>query len=147
MSHLNLFEPRSFESALSDRIESMARRFMAPLLSDMDSGRLPMRVDVTEMDGMYRIEAEIPGVNKDDINVRIDGNIIRIDAEQTKAKGKEGDGARVLRSERWDGPLSRTLSVAQDVDESNASARCENGVLTLELPKKTAAAAKNISIQ
>jgi HSP20 family protein len=147
MSSLRLFEPRLFEPALSDPFESMFKRFMAPMRMELENGALDIRLDVTEVDGMYKVRADIPGVKKDDINVRIDGNIIQIDAEAKKEKDIKDSGGKVLRSERWEGSVSRTFSVAQDVDEAKVSAKYEDGVLTLELPKKATTPSKRIAIQ
>jgi hypothetical protein len=61
-------------------------------------------------------------VKKDNINVRIDGNIIQIEAEVKKHEETKDNGGRVIGRERWDGTLSPTFSEAQDVDESTASA-------------------------
>lgn len=147
MSKLRLFEPRLFEPALSDPFDSMFKRFMAPMMVELENGSLDIRLDVTEMDGLYKVRADIPGVKKDDISVRIDGNIIQIDAEAKKQKDTKESGGKVLRSERWEGAVSRTFSVAQDVDDTKATAKYEDGVLTLELPKKATTATKRISIQ
>jgi HSP20 family protein len=147
MSNLRLFEPRLFEPALSDPFESMFKRFMAPLRMEIENGSLDMKLDVTEVDGAYKVRADIPGVKKEDINIRIDGNIIQIDAEAKKQKDTKEKGGKVLRSERWEGAVSRTFSVAQDVDDTKATAKYEDGVLTLELPKKATTATKRISIQ
>ena len=125
----------------------MFKRFMAPMRMELENGALDMRVDVTEVDGMYKVRADIPGVKKDDINVRIDGNVIQIDAEAKKEKDTKDSGGKVLRSERWEGSVSRTFSVSQDVDEARVSAKYEDGVLTLELPKKATAPSKRIAIQ
>ena len=58
---------------------------------------------------------------------------------------KEGD--RVLRSERYFGQISRSFQLAQDVDEAQAIAKFNDGVLELTLPKKTATASKRLTIQ
>ena len=147
MSKLRLFEPRLFEPALRDPFDSMFTRFMAPMRRAMDEGSLDIKLDVSEVDGMYKVRADIPGVKKDDINVRIDGNVIPIDAEAKKEKETKGDGGKVLCSERWEGAVSRTFSVAQDVDEAKVTAHYEDGVLMLELPKKTTTPSKRIAIQ
>ena len=81
MSNLRIFDP-----VVNDPFESMFRRFLAPIRMEMDNGALEMRVDVTEIDGMYKVRADIPGAKKDDINVRIDGNLIQIDAEMKRQK-------------------------------------------------------------
>lgn len=147
MSNLSLFEPRIFDPVLVDPFELMSSRFMAPMRKLMEDGSLDIRLDVTEADDMYKVRADIPGVKKNDINVRIDGNVIRIDAQAKKEKETKDSGGKVLRSERWQGAVSRTFSLAQDVDESKAKAKYEDGVLTLELPKKATTASKRITIQ
>lgn len=147
MSNLRLFEPRLFEPALGDTFESMFRRFMAPMALDVEGGAMDMRVDVTEVDGLYKVRADLPGVKKDDINVRIDGNVVRIDAEVKQQKETKEEGGKVLRSERYHGAVSRAFTVAQDVDDAKVTAKFEDGVLTLELPKKATAASKRIAIQ
>ena len=138
---------RVFEPTLSDPFETMFKRFMAPIRLEMESGSLDIRLDVAEMDGLYKVRADLPGVKKDDIRVRIDGNIIQIDTEVKADPDLKASGVKLLRSERWQGAVSRAFSVAQDVDDAKASAKYEDGVLTLELPKKATTAPKKITIQ
>ena len=145
MSRLSLFDP-----SFSEPVESMFRRFMTPRLFDKDLFEgMDVRVDVVEKNDVYKVRADLPGVKKENINVRIDGNIVHIDAETQDAKEFRGDGGKVLRSERYYGAVSRTFSLAEDVDESKAVAKYSDGVLSLELPKKaaSASAAKRIAIQ
>ncbi len=142
MSNLRLFDP-----LFDDSFDNAMRRFFAPTkFEGADVPALKMRVDVTESDGAYKVKADIPGVRKEDINVRIDGNVVQIDAEVKHEKESKGDGGKVLRSERYYGTVSRTFSLGQDVDEAKADARYVDGVLTLELPKKTSAASKKLAI-
>lgn len=142
MNNLRLFEP-----VLSDRFDTIFKRFMAPMRMELESGSLDIRLDIVEMDGIYKVRADLPGVKKDDINVRIDGNIVQIDTEVKPQNDTQESGVKVLCCERRQGPVSRTFTVAQDVDDTKASAKYEDGVLTLELPKKTGTASKRISIQ
>lgn len=142
MNNLRIFEP-----ALSDSFESMFKRFMTPARVDVDSGSLDMRVDVTEKDGTYTVRVDLPGVKKDDINVRIDGNIVQIDAEVKHEKDTKDSGGKVLRSERYYGAVSRAFTVAQDVDDTKATAKYQDGVLTLELPKKATSTSKRLTVQ
>lgn len=142
MTNLRLFEP-----ALNDPFESVFRRFMAPLRFERNLDELDIRVDVVEKDGTFKVRADLPGVKKDDINVRIDGNIVQIDAETKEEKEFKGDGGKVLRKERYYGSVSRAFTLTQDVDEAKATAKYEDGVLTLELPKKATSASKRLTIQ
>lgn len=104
-----------------------------------------IRLDVAEDDKAYTVNAEIPGVSKDDIKVSIDGNQVSISAE-TKQEKEEKEGKRVLRSERYYGRVARSFSLADDVDEDAAVASYQDGVLQLTLPKKPGGRAKSISI-
>lgn len=142
MSSLRLWEP-----AFNDNFESALRRFFAPVALETDTPALKMRVDVAEKDNGYEVKADIPGVKKEDINVRIDGNVVQIEAEVKREKETKGDGEKVLRSERYYGNISRTFSLADDVDDSKAEAKYADGVLTLQLPKKATTASKKIAIQ
>jgi HSP20 family protein len=143
MSNLRVFDP-----FFSDDFDSALRRFFAPAKFEATAEPLKMRVDVTEADGAYAVKADIPGVKKEDINVRIDGNVVQIDAEAKREKEEKGDGEKVLRSERYYGMVSRTFSLAEDIDEAKVEAKYADGVLTLKLPKKAPAeTSRKISIQ
>jgi HSP20 family protein len=142
MSNLRLLDP-----SFSDNFESALRRFFAPATFDADAPALQMRIDVREKENAYEVKADIPGVKKEDINVRIDGNVVQIDAEVKREKEARGDGDRVLRSERYYGTVSRTFSLADDVDDGKAQASYADGVLTLALPKKATAASKKLVVQ
>lgn len=141
MTNLRLFDP-----AFGDNLESTMRRFFSPTAWEQELPALKMRVDVTERDNAYEVKADIPGVKKEDINVRIDGNVVQIDAEVKREKETKGDGEKVLRSERYYGVASRTFSLAEDVDDDKAEARYADGVLTLVLPKKATAASKKLAV-
>ncbi|WP_442593499.1 Hsp20/alpha crystallin family protein [Parapusillimonas sp. JC17] len=104
-----------------------------------------MRVDVKENAEGYQVQAELPGVKKEDIHVQIDGPRVSIGAER-KQERQEKDGERVLRTERYFGRVSRSFQLSQDVDESAATARFNDGVLELTLPKRAQAQAKRLTI-
>jgi HSP20 family protein len=138
---------RVLDPAFSDNFESALRRFFAPVAFDTETPALTMRIDVSEKDSGYEVKADIPGVKKEDINVRIDGNVVQIDAEVKQEKETKGEGGKVLRSERYYGNVSRTFSLAEDVDDSKAEAKYADGVLTLQLPKKATPATKKVTVQ
>lgn len=141
-THLRVFEP-----GISDTFESALRRFFSPVPLDINAQAIQMRVDVSEKKDAYVVKADLPGVKKDDINVRIDGNIVQIDAEVKQEKETRGSDDKVLRSERYYGSVSRTFSLSQDVDDAKAVAKYADGVLTLELPKKATTASKKVTVQ
>lgn len=142
MSNLRLLDP-----VFGDNFENAMRRFFAPAAWEAEVPALKMRVDVTEKDTGYEVKADIPGVKKEDINVRIDGNVVQIDAEVKRESETKGSDDKVLRSERYYGTISRSFSLADDVDEGKAQAKYADGVLTLQLPKKTTSAARKVAVQ
>ena len=105
-----------------------------------------MRLDVSELPDGYQVHAELPGVRKEDIHVSIDGSVVAISAERKQEKEVK-DGERVLRTERYFGKVSRSFQLGQEVDENNASARFNDGVLELKLPKKAAVQARRLNIE
>lgn len=120
--------------------------YVRPLHGDPLPSPAQIKVDVKEDDKAYTVHAEIPGVNKDEINVAIDGNLVTLRAE-VKQEDRKTEGEKVLRSERYYGAVARSFQLAQDIDASAAKAKYENGVLTLILPKKGATSAQRLTIE
>ncbi|MAR02080.1 MAG: heat-shock protein Hsp20 [Oceanospirillaceae bacterium] len=100
-----------------------------------DSLPRSIRVDVTENDEVFQVQAELPGVSKENIDVKIDGAVVAIKADIHQHDSQK-DSDKVLRSERFYGSVSRTFELPQSVDTEHASARFDNGVLLLTLPKQ-----------
>ncbi len=142
MKHL-----RKLEDSFGDSLESAMRRFFSPALLDTDKTTLQMRIDVDEEADAYTVKADIPGVKKEDINIQVDGNVVRIDAEMKREKETRENGGKSVRSERYWGDISRTFSLAHDIDESKTIANYRDGVLTLKLPKKAGAPSGKIVVQ
>lgn len=141
MSNLRLLDPN-----FSDNFETTLRRFFSPAVFEGEQP-MKMRIDVTENDQAYTVKADIPGVRKEDINVRVEGNLVSIDAETRSEKETRGNGDKVLRSERSYGAISRSFSLAQDIDAGRVQAKYADGVLTLELPKAAPADSRRINVQ
>jgi HSP20 family protein len=142
MNQIRLLEP-----GLGDSIENAFRRFLSPWNGDIDAPALRMRIDVTETPQSYAVEADLPGVNKEDIDVRVHGNLVQIDAEIKRQSQRPTNGDKLLRSERYQGNISRSFSLAQDIDESKIKAHYDKGVLSLELPKKAQEQYRRVAIQ
>jgi HSP20 family protein len=104
-----------------------------------------IKVDVKEIEGGYAVQAELPGVAKEDIHVSIDGPVVSLRAE-IKQHDSQTEGQRVLRSERYFGSVSRSFQLPDDIDESKAKAKYDNGVLQLTLPRKAASASQRLAI-
>jgi HSP20 family protein len=105
-----------------------------------------IKMDVKEDGDNYVVHAELPGVKKEDIHVVVDGNQVSISAE-VKQEKEVKDGDRVLRSERYFGKVSRSFQLGQDIDDTKAAAKFNDGVLELTLPKRAAVANKRLAIE
>lgn len=105
-----------------------------------------IKIDVQEEGNNYLVHAELPGVQKDDIHVEIDGNQVSIGAE-VKRRQEIKEGERVLRSERYYGKVSRSFQLAHDIDDAAAAARYNDGILELTLPKRVGSTNKRLSVQ
>lgn len=121
------------------------RLMMRPLLRGGMEVEPQIKMDVKEADGKYVVNAEIPGVNKDDIHVTVDGNRVSISAE-IKQEKETKEGERVIRCERHYGMASRSFTLSDEVDQSKVEAKYNNGVLELTLPKKPGSTRREISI-
>ncbi len=131
---------------VDDAFDDLFRGFLMRPVRMEGQSDIQIKMDVKENEKAYTVHAEIPGVRKEDIHVTIDGNQVAISAEIRNEKEVK-DGEKLLRSERYYGKVSRAFTLAQDVDESGAVAKYNDGVLELSLPKKVAVSSKRITIQ
>lgn len=138
MANLTRFEPfrelARFEP-FGDMDDWFRKMSLRPFLREGMEIEPQIKMDVKEVEGKYLVNAEIPGVNKDDIHVTIDGNRVSISAEVKKEK-EEKEGEKVIRGERSYGMASRSFTLADEIDQSQVQAKYSNGVLELTLPKK-----------
>lgn len=133
-------------SGMFPDIGNLFREFsLAPIMRGLEL-EPRMKVDIEEADQNYVVRAEVPGAKKEDISVDIAGNMVSIRAE-VKEERSDQKGRNMLRSERCFGEELRTFTLPQEVDESKAEAKYENGMLTLTLPKKQGAGGKKLTIQ
>ncbi|MDD3895546.1 MAG: Hsp20/alpha crystallin family protein [Bacilli bacterium] len=97
------------------------------------SKRNDMKCDIYEKDNMYHIEMDIPGFDKEDINIELKNNYLTIKASKTKEEKEEDKN--YIRRERSYGEYSRTFSLGE-VDEDKVNAKFDNGTLLITVPKK-----------
>ena len=143
MANITRYDP--FDVAL-DPFDDLFRGFLRPVRFEGQPQPMQIKMDVKEDDKAYTVHAEIHGVKKEDIHVTIEGNQVSISAE-TKKEKEEKEGEKVLRSERYYGKVYRSFTLGQDVDEATATAKYNEGVLDLTLPKKATSSAKKLAIQ
>ena len=128
-------------------MEDLMHDFFAPALRLREGAAPRIRIDISETEQSYLVQADIPGVSKDDIRVSIDGNRVSISAELKDDRVTRDGGGKVVRSEREYGQQSRSFMLPHEVDEAGAQARYQDGVLLLDLPKKAGTGGKQLAIQ
>lgn len=105
---------------------------------------LSPRIDISETDGEYKIEAELPGINQKEIDVKIDNNILTIKGKKEDVK-EEKEKNYHLR-ERYYGAFQRSISLPNNIEPEKIKARFENGVLNISIPKSDKRTPKKIEI-
>ncbi len=119
------------------------RRFANPSSPEVETPG-EIRLDVTEEEKAYVVRAEIPGAKKDDIRVQIDGNAVSIRADVKKEQ--ESKTGRMLLKETYAGSSTRAFTLAHEIDDKGAVAKLEDGVLVLNLPKRSGAGSRLLPI-
>lgn len=120
--------------------------FIKPLHGDPLPSAAQIKIDVKETDTSYVVQAEVPGVAKEDIHVSIDGSVVTLRAE-IKQSDSQSEGEKMLRSERYYGAVSRSFQLAQDIDQATSKAKYDAGVLTLTLNKKQSSSPQRLAIE
>lgn len=115
--------------------------FSSPLLAEGASWR-PM-VDIEEQDDTYVVEAELPGVKRDDVNIELVGNELSITGA---VKEKERQGVLRQRTRRT-GRFEYRIALPESVDPGKVDASLDNGVLTVRVPKAEKAERRKIEIK
>lgn len=106
---------------------------LCPLLNKIEAAPL-IKADLIENDMAYTIYAEIPGVKKEDIKVRVDGHRVSISTKTKKEKEEEA-GEKIICRECYQGSSYRSFTLGSTIDETEIAAKYENGKLKLTLPK------------
>jgi len=134
--------PSDLWTDLDRAFTEMSTRFFEPfgfapaVPSVRSDGALfgPARTDVSDTGTAYRIVAEVPGIPKDKLDIRVRGTSVEIRGEH--ATEQKGDGQAFVHRERTYQGYYRSLELPEPVVASDAKAKIDNGLLELELPKQ-----------
>ena len=94
-----------------------------------------MKTDVRETDSTYEIDVDLPGFKKDEINVNLEDGYLTISAAKGLDKDEKDKKGKYIRQERYAGAMSRSFYVG-DVESKDVSAKYEDGILKLSVPKQ-----------
>lgn len=129
--------------------DEMNRLFMTNIprsvaQEDLASGGWSPSVDIYESENEIILEAELPGMKRDDFEVSIENNVITLKGKREFEKKEEGDNYH--RVERSYGAFTRSFSLPRTVSAENTTADFRNGVLKVTLPKREEAKARRIEV-
>ncbi len=122
--------PYERNTDLFDAFNSFAGDFFG------DSRVSACKTDIRDEGGKYVLEAELPGFNKEDIKLDINGDRLTLSAEHSSSSDEKDKNGRYIRRERSYGSYTRSFDIS-GVETDKITAEYKNGILTLDLPKIT----------
>ena len=149
MTTLTRWDPFKELDELQNRLSALFGR--APVRKDagreeaMTLAEWAPLVDIIEEEKEYRIKAELPEVNKSDVKVTVQDDVLTIAGERTFEK--EDTGRKYHRVERAYGSFARSFTLPEDADAAKVSADFKDGVLVVHLPKSEKARPKSIEVK
>ncbi len=139
----NQDELATLRGGMDDWFESFFRGLDRPL------GLLGQRawpaIDIAERDDTVLVQAEVPGLKPEEIEISVYGNTLTISGERKESKEDEGDGFYHVESTY--GSFRREVVLPTDVDESKIEATCKDGVLSITLPKAEKSKAVKVKVK
>ena len=144
MANLTRWDPFRELVDMRNMMDRMLERsFSAPDEGWRSTWDLPL--DVMENQDEYVVKASIPGINPDNLDITYNDKTLTIRG-QVKGDEEKKDTKYHLR-ERWSGTFARSITLPVNVQSDKIQAICENGILTLHLPKTEEVKPKKIQIQ
>ena len=96
-----------------------------------------MKTDIREKEDGYELDMDLPGFKKEDIKAELHEGVLTSSAAKNLDKDQKDDKGRYIRRERYSGAMSRSFYVGDALTEEDISAKFEDGILKLSIPKKT----------
>lgn len=112
--------------------------FKAPFWSNTESGSNTriMKTDVQETDTEFIICMDLPGFNKENIQVELNDGYMTVSASKSSSEEEQYENGKYIRKERFEGSCKRSFYIGDYANEENIKAGFNNGVLKLEIPKE-----------
>ena len=136
MRSLTQWNPREELQELERRISSLFHKEPLSRRDDQENMKIvewAPSVDVTEDDKEYLIQADAPGVKREDVKVVVQNGVLTVSGERQSEK--EEKGKKFHKVERSYGSFARSFTLPEEVEEDKLSAKFKDGVLTVHLPK------------
>ncbi len=144
--NITRFDPfREMEEIFNRYRQPASRDLASREYEGMLSGNWVPAVDISETKDAYIIKGELPGVEKEDVDISIDDNLLSIRGEKKYEKSVDEDQS--YRTECVYGSFERSFTLPKQVDINNVDAVFKNGVLKLTMPKAEEAKPKQIQVK
>ena len=95
-----------------------------------------MKTDIRESDGSFELDIDLPGFKKEEVSAKLENGYLTIEAAKGLDKEEKDKNDRYIRKERYTGQCTRSFYIGDDVKQEDISARFEDGILKLSIPKK-----------
>lgn len=145
MSNLIRWNPAREMAAMDRWMDHFVNQFWGGSNGETFFGSVPA-TDVHETENEIVVKAELPGFSPDQIDIRLEGNVLTLKGQATSEQERKDEGQVHLRERRMSS-FQRSFALPSGVDADKAEANFENGVLTLKLPKREDARARHIAVK
>ncbi len=130
----SIFSENLFDDFFSDPFAMITSSERNPLYGK--HGKNIMKTDVRETENSYELDIDLPGFKKEDVSLKLDSGYLTISASKGLEKDeKEKKDGKYIRRERYEGQCSRSFYVGDSVQAKDVSARFEDGILKVSVPK------------
>jgi HSP20 family protein len=131
-------------------VENRMRKMMDEMVGEAETGTMPIgwlpAVEITELPSEMVVSAELPGIDRKDVDISVQEGMLTLSGEKTEEKAEGSDEKKYHLWERSYGSFQRSFALPRGVDASKISAEFKNGVLKIHLPKTSEAQAKGRKI-
>ncbi len=139
------YNPNRIAAKVGDELDRMFEGLFAPLSRQAVGTEVFPRMDIMETKDKLLVQAEAPGMSKDDIKVLVEEGVLTISGERQIKRDEEI--TNYIWCERSSGSFSRSFRLPEYVDVEKITADYKNGVLTVEMPKVEASKPKEIEVK
>ena len=144
MANMTRFDPFGEMMTLREAMNSLFEDSVVNPTARGQTSSMPL--DIAETRDGFIVEASLPGVKSEDLDITIQDNVLTISGE-TRQEQRSGEKPNYHRMERRYGRFSRSISLPTQVQSDNVQASLTNGILRLEIPKAEAVKPRKISVQ
>ena len=131
----SIFGENLFDEFFDDGFPMIPMRSIRNPLYGKNAKNL-MKTDVRETDNTYELDIDLPGFKKDEVQLDLKDGYLTISAAKGLDKDQEDKKGKYIRQERYAGACSRSFFVGEEIEPRDVSAKFEDGILRVSLPKR-----------